>query len=99
MTTEVLPRFKCGDRVRVRSAFVPGHMRTPGYIQGKAGWIQAVYGPYRNPESLGHGGDGLPKQPLYRVGFLQREVWDDRYTGPPTDTVYVDLYDHWLEPA
>src|SRR3979409_1547717 len=30
-------RFKSGDRVRVRLAYVPGHCRMPGYIRGKTG--------------------------------------------------------------
>jgi nitrile hydratase len=60
--------------------------------------VVAAYGAFRNPESLAHGGDGLPKQHLYRVQFLQRQVWDS-YPGPAQDKLLVDLYDHWLEPA
>ena len=99
MSTELPPRFKPGDKVRVRSAPVPGHIRTPGYIQGKQGQVEALVGVYPNPESVAYGRDGLPKQPLYRVAFLQREVWGERYKGPAHDKVYVDLYDHWLQPA
>ncbi len=77
----------------------PGHYRTPTYIQGKVGRVVAAHGPYRNPESLAQWGEGLPQQPLYRVAFKQREVWGSRYLGPQSDTICVDLYDHWLEPA
>ena len=32
-------RFKPGDRVRVRTDHVPGHVRMPGYIRGKTGVV------------------------------------------------------------
>jgi nitrile hydratase len=91
-------KFKPGDPVRVRTGHPPGHIRTPAYIRGKTGRVAAVHGAFRNPESLAFGGEGLPKLPLYLVGFAQAEVWD-RYVGSPRDTLYVDIYEHWLEPA
>jgi nitrile hydratase subunit beta len=90
--------FAAGDRVRVRTAFPPGHVRTPFYIRGISGVVERVLGAYRNPEELAYGRDGEPALTLYRVRFLQREVWPD-YTGPPDDTVDVEIYQHWLEPA
>lgn len=92
------PRFQRGDQVVVRRHSPPGHFRTPGYIQGKVGRVDSLCGVFRNPESLGHGGSGLPAQPLYRVEFLQGQVWPN-YRGPPSDKVLVDLYEHWLEPV
>jgi len=92
-------KFEPGDRVRVRAEERPGHIRTPRYIRGKTGWVQAVHGAFLNPESLAYGGDGLPKQPLYLVGFHQTEVWQERYKGSAEDKVFVDIYEHWLEPA
>jgi nitrile hydratase len=90
--------FVAGDRVRVRVAYPPGHVRTPFYIRGKTGVIERVLGPFRNPEELAYGRSGEPAQPLYRVRFVQREVWPD-YTGPTADTVDIEIYQHWLEPA
>lgn len=90
--------FKPGDTVRVRMGSPPGHFRTPSYIQGKAGSIVAVHGEFRNPESLAYGGDGLPKKPLYLVCFAQTQVWD-QYQDSPQDTLLMDIYEHWLEPA
>ena len=91
-------RFHAGDRVRVRNDDRPGHIRTPFYIRGKTGCIERVYGDFRNPESLGHGGDGLPKRTLYLVGFDQNTVWDG-YPCGTSDKVFVDIYEHWLDPA
>ncbi|MGH7769138.1 MAG: SH3-like domain-containing protein [Candidatus Binatia bacterium] len=90
-------RFKPGDRVRVRAEDRPGHIRTPWYIRGKAGWIERIHGEFRNPESLAFGGDGLPRRPLYLVGFRQEEVWE-KYAAPK-DTLFIDIYEHWLDPA
>ncbi len=91
-------RFQEEDRVRVRVGSPPGHFRTPAYVQNQVGRVVAHCGDFPNPESLAHGGDGLPKQPLYRVEFLQSQVWDN-YSGPPADKILVDIYQHWLEPA
>ena len=91
-------RFCAEDRVRVRVGSPPGHFRTPSYIHNQVGRVVAQCGVFPNPESLAHGGDGLPKQPLYRVEFLQSQVWDN-YNGPSADKVLVDIYQHWLEPA
>lgn len=90
--------FREGERVRVKSHFRAGHVRTPFYIKGKTGWVQDCWGEFLNPESLGHGGDGLPRVRLYRVGFHQRDVWD-RYDAAAHDKIFVDIFEHWLEPA
>ena len=91
--------FKPGDRVRVKAQNPPGHVRTPRYVRGKTGWVEAVHGDFRNPESLAYGGDGLPKRTLYLVGFRQSDVWGSRYQGAGEDKLFVDIYEHWLEPA
>lgn len=92
-------RFKPGDRVRVKAdPIARGHVRTPGYIRGKTGSIEAVHGAFRNPESLAYGGDGLPKQFLYLVRFDQTQLWQ-KYPGSPRDRLLIDIYEHWLDPA
>jgi len=90
-------RFKPGDRVRVRAEDPPGHIRTPFYVRGKVGRVERVYGEFLNPESLAYGKNGLPKRTLYLVAFDQSQVWD-KYQAPPKDKLYVDIYEHWLEP-
>jgi nitrile hydratase len=91
-------RFRPGDRVRVRFADPPGHIRTPYYVRGKTGWIERYHGDFRNPEELAYARDGLPRKPLYLVGFHQGDLWNER-TEAPQDVLYVDIYEHWLEPA
>ena len=60
--------------------------------------IEAQAGAFANPEELAYGRDGQPPVPLYRVRFAQSVLWPD-YAGPARDTLVVDLYEHWLEPA
>ena len=90
--------YSPGDKVRVIQTHPPGHRRTPFYVRGKAGVIERNCGAFANPEELAYGFDGLHKKVLYRVRFAQKEVWPD-YHGPAHDTVDVDIYEHWLEPA
>ena len=87
-----------GDVVTVRVDNPGGHFRTPTYIQGQTGRVHKLCGVFPNPESLAYGGDGQPAQPLYRVEFPQSEVWPE-YSGPASDKIYVDIYQHWLESA
>jgi len=89
-------RYHPGDRVQVRRAFPPGHVRTPFFIRGRDGVVDGLIGSFANPEELAYGRDGKPKQPLYRVRFKQAEVWND-YDGGPDDSIVIDLYEHWLE--
>jgi nitrile hydratase subunit beta len=90
--------FEPGERVRILSSEKPGHVRTPGYIKGKEGWIEALIGEFPNPEELAYGFSGLPERPLYKVGFKQSDLWDD-YEGPAEDCLYADVYEQWLEPG
>ncbi|MSP50309.1 MAG: nitrile hydratase subunit beta [Alphaproteobacteria bacterium] len=91
-------RFGRGDRVRVRRADVPGHLRTPRYIRGHEGEVERICGFFANPEELAFNRHGLPRRALYRVRFRQADVWPD-YDGPATDTIDVEIYEHWLEQA
>jgi nitrile hydratase len=91
-------RFKPGDAVTVRRAYPPGHIRTPHYIRGKTGVVERICGSFADPEELAYGRSGLPARPLYRVRFAQRQVWPD-YAGASADTVDIEIYEHWLEPA
>jgi hypothetical protein len=90
--------YRVGQRVRVAARPHEGHHRTPGYVKGKTGSVERVHASFTNPEKRAYGGDGLPKQSLYLVGFAQRDVWAD-YRGHGDDRIYVDVFEHWLEEA
>ena len=91
-------RYRPGQRVRVAARPHEGHHRTPTYLKGKTGSVERVHASFTNPETRAYGGDGLPEQPLYLVGFAQHDVWPN-YQGDGVDRLYVDVFEHWLEEA
>jgi nitrile hydratase subunit beta len=88
--------FALGDDVRVADRPHVGHHRTPGYLKGKPGKIARAHGTFGNPETRAYGEDGEPELRLYLVAFAGSDVWPASSTR---DRVYVDLFEHWLEPA
>ena len=91
-------KYQAGQKVRVLRAYPPGHVRTPYYVRGCTGTIERLCGSFPNPEELAQQREGLPARPLYRVRFLQKEVWTD-YEGNAADVVEVEIFQHWLDPA
>lgn len=97
--------FQLGDRVRVHhenyaTRWLKPHLRTPGYLYGKIGTIERCCGFYPNPEYLAYDQtkSTTHQQPLYRVRFLQKDLWEE-YDDGDNDTIDVEIYQHWLMPA
>ena len=90
--------FHVGLSVRVREAFISGHVRTPRYIQGRTGVIITSLGRWPNPEICAKGLDDPTGVNLYSVEFEQGMLWPD-YSGSGKDLLVLDLYEHWLEPS
>jgi nitrile hydratase beta subunit len=92
----VAPRFQAGQRIRARNINPVGHTRLPRYARGKLGTIDRDYGvfvfPDTNAQFLGEN-----PQHLYAVRFSARELWGDQ--AKPQDTVYISMWDDYLEPA
>jgi hypothetical protein len=55
----------------VKSDYVPGHVRMPGYIRGKSGVVVGVSPPYPFPDAHGHGIEA-EDEPTYDVRFDAR---------------------------
>jgi len=91
------PRFSAGAPVRVLDLPVETHMRVPTYVRGKRGVVERYCGPYLNPEQLAFGNAGGPAVHLYQVEFAQRDLWQG-YPNP-ADKLFLEIYEHWLEPA
>ena len=90
------PRFRLGDRVVAKNQHVQGHTRLPRYVRGKQGVIHRVHGVYDFPDTKAHG-RGTHPAPVYSVRFAARELWGD--AAPPRDSVYIDLWENYLDPA
>jgi nitrile hydratase beta subunit len=90
----VAPRFKVGQRVRARNIHPPGHTRLPRYARGKVGKIVRDHGVFAFPDTNAHF-LGEKRQHVYSVRFASRELWGER--ASPRDSVYVDMWDDYLE--
>ena len=86
-------RLLPGDRVRVRSDFVPGHVRMPGYIRGKTGTVVQVSPAYPFPDAHAHG-IAAEDEPTYDVRFRSEELWPD---SADAALVHVGVFESYLE--
>ena len=89
-------RFQAGQHVRARNMHPTGHTRLPRYARGKLGMIDRDHGVYVFPDTNAHFLGERP-QHVYSVRFAARELWGEQ--APPKDSVYIDLWDDYLEPA
>lgn len=90
------PRFRVGERVRVRNLHPVGHTRLPRYVRGKQGVIERVDDAFIFPDANAMG-RGRQKQPVYSVGFEGRELWGE--AAEPRSTLTIDLWEAYLQPA
>jgi nitrile hydratase len=93
---EAKARFEPGQEVRARNMNPVGHTRLPRYARGKKGSVVRRHGVFVFPDSNAH---FLGEQPqhLYSVRFAARELWGD--DASPRDSVYIDLWDSYLDHA
>jgi nitrile hydratase len=90
------PKFKAGDRVRVRNRHPLGHTRAPRYVRGHDGVVVVDHGVFIFADS--HAADGTKNpQHLYAVRFSAEELWGA--DAAAADSVCVDLWDDHLDPA
>ncbi len=96
LNVPVAPRFKVGQRVRVRNMHPVGHTRLPRYTRGRGGTILRDHGVFALQDT-DVDGDSLGGKPqhVYTLRFAARELWGDR--AAPRDTIYVDLWEDYLE--
>jgi nitrile hydratase len=87
------PRFRVGDRVRVRDWHPSGHTRCPRYVRGKHGTVVRLDGTYSVPDVEAHAPERR-REPTYSVRFDADELWHDGQAGA---AVHVDLWDSYLE--
>lgn len=92
----VSPRFTVGQRIRTRNINPISHTRLPRYARAKSGTIERDHGVFLFPDTSAHFLGEKP-QHVYSVRFSARELWGDQ--AKPQDSVHVDLWDDYLEPA
>jgi nitrile hydratase len=89
-------KFKVGDAVVARNIHPRHHTRLVRYVRGKAGVVEIDHGVFAFPDSNAHG-NGLKPQHVYGVRFKARDLWGE--TAARNDTLQIDLFDDYLEPA
>jgi hypothetical protein len=89
-------RFASGTAVIIVDRPAHGHVRVPRYIRGKRGRVAECLGAFLNPEDLAFGKTAGPAIPLYRIRFQQGAIWSG-YDGPPKDSVFIEIPEHWLK--
>jgi nitrile hydratase len=89
-------RFQVGQQVRARNMNPTGHTRLPRYARGKVGAIDRDHGVHVFPDTNAHFLGEKP-QHVYSVRFAARELWGEQ--ASPRDSVYIDLWDDYLESA
>ena len=92
----VEPSFRVGQRVLARNINPVGHTRLPRYVRGKMGEIDRDHGVFVFPDTNAHFLGEKP-QHVYSVRFRAREVWGEQ--ASPNDSIYIDLWDDYLEPV
>jgi len=86
-------RFNPGDRVRVKSDYVPGHIRMPGYIRGKTGVVVGESPAYPFPDAHAHG-ISAEDEPTYDVRFKSEDLWPNSAAAA---LIHVGVFQSYLE--
>jgi nitrile hydratase subunit beta len=92
----VAPRFLVGQQVRTRNINPIGHTRLPRYARAKSGIVERDHGVFLFPDTNAHFLGEKP-QHVYSVRFSAHELWGEE--AKPQDSVYLDLFDDYLESA
>jgi nitrile hydratase len=95
-TVERQPIFQVGDSIRTRNIHPLTHTRLPRYARAKPGVIIASHGAHVFPDTNAIF-QGENAQPLYTTKFRARDLWGE--AANPRDTVCIDLWEDYLEPA
>ena len=94
LAIDVAPRFEPGDEIVARNITPSHHTRLPRYVRGRRGTVELDHGVFHLPDVNAHGKPERP-QHVYSVRFKARELWGEN--APSKDSLYIDLFDDYLE--
>jgi nitrile hydratase len=92
----IAPRFQPGQKIRTLNLNPTTHTRLPRYARDKSGIIARDHGVFVFPDTNATFLGEHP-QHLYSVHFRARELWGQQ--ASPDDSIYLDMWDAYLEPA
>ena len=90
------PRFAVGDPVLVGNDHPAHHTRSPRYCRGRRGKVIADHGVFVFPDTNSRDLGENPEH-CYTVRFAAEDVWGA--SARAGDTLCVDLWESYLEPA
>ena len=93
---ELAARFHVGDRVRGRNIHPTTHTRMPRYTRGKTGAVERDRGIFDLPDSEQLSLESQP-QHVYLIRYTARELWGEEASAH--DSLYIDMWEDYLEPA
>jgi nitrile hydratase len=93
---ELAPRFLVGDRVLGRNIHPTTHTRMPRYTRGKTGVVERDRGVFNLPDNEEVSAEPKP-QHVYLIRYTAQELWGEE--APTHDSVHIDMWEDYLEPA
>jgi nitrile hydratase len=91
------PKFKAGDKVRVKDVHPVAHTRLPGQLRGKVATVALVYeGAFTYFFPTGDG-IGTP-MPVYSLAFKPEDIWAPELVEAKS-LYYNDIFEAYLEAA
>ena len=92
------PKFKVGDRVRVKNLPDVFYSRCQVYTRGSVGEVTKAV--YESPAAEDEAWDNTDKPVwFYSVVFRQQDLWPEYSDVYAADTVETEFCEHWLESA
>ncbi len=91
------PRFKVGDKVRVKDLPDIFYNRTQVYTRGAPATVAELV--YESPPAEDEAWDNCDNPEwFYSLVFKQKDLWPDYSDTFANDTVETELPERWLEP-
>lgn len=92
------PKFKEGDRVRIKDLPDLFYTRTMTYTRGAVGTVTRLV--YESPAAEDEAWDNTESPEwFYSVCFKQAELWPEYNQAYVNDTLETEFSERWLEPA
>ncbi len=91
------PKFKVGDKVKVKNVHPSAHSRLPGHLRNKEAVVALVYEGAFTYFFPTEDGLGTP-MPVYSLRFQPQDMWPESLTEP-NSVYYNDIFEVYLEAA
>ncbi len=92
------PKFKVGDRVRIRDLPDIFYTRTQVYTRGAEGVVAVVTHESPAPEDEAWDNTDKPEW-FYIIRFRQKDLWPDYPDAFANDSLQTEISERWLEKA